>query len=179
MKPPLKTMETNQKTWKTMKPPLKTLETNQKPWKTMKPPLKTMETNQKPWKTKKWWFFGQTDTHHNIYIVITIIMINQNFCLVWGAWHHHLEEEKPKQGNNWLRHRPHRAGRIGQQVSFQIVKNSHLWKILPSLVVHELVKYNHVKARTALSSNETSSVLQGDWNRRKGRWKWWETLRQE
>ena len=70
MKPPLKTMETNQKTWKTMKPPLKTLETNQKPWKTMKPPLKTMETNQKPWKTKKWWFFGQTDTHHNIYITI-------------------------------------------------------------------------------------------------------------
>ena len=35
----------------------------------MKPPLKTLETNQKPWKTKKWWFFGQTDTHHNIYII--------------------------------------------------------------------------------------------------------------
>ena len=31
---------------------LKTMETNQKPWKTMIPPWKTMETNQKPWKTR-------------------------------------------------------------------------------------------------------------------------------
>ena len=33
---------------KTMKPPWKTMETNQKPWKIMKPPWKTMETSQKP-----------------------------------------------------------------------------------------------------------------------------------
>ena len=36
-----------------MKLPWKTMETNQKPWKTMKIPWKTMETNQKPWKTMK------------------------------------------------------------------------------------------------------------------------------
>ena len=34
---------------KTMKPPWKTIATNQKPWKTMKPPWKTIVTNQKPW----------------------------------------------------------------------------------------------------------------------------------
>ena len=41
-----KTMETNQKPWKTMKPPWKTMETNQIPWKTMNQPWKTIETNK-------------------------------------------------------------------------------------------------------------------------------------
>ena len=47
-------METNQKPWKTMKPPWKTMETNQKPWKNHETTLKTMKNHEnylkKPWK---------------------------------------------------------------------------------------------------------------------------------
>ena len=44
-----KTMETNQKPWKTIQPPWKTMETNQKPWNHLEKPWKPTKNHEKPW----------------------------------------------------------------------------------------------------------------------------------
>ena len=71
MKPAWKTIETNQKQWKTMKPPWKTMETNQKPWNHLEKTWKPTKNHEKPWSHLEKPTGGPTDLYWSKNVTVT------------------------------------------------------------------------------------------------------------